>query len=299
MTGSTPIDPALLPLLSRLYLPKLDPPPGTVFEYLIARFPRIPPQTWRDRLARRTVTFENGDHVMMESGYQHGRTIIYQREVPLEPESWKAETILFRDDQILVADKPHGMVVSPAGDHLERSLLLRLQRQTGLTDLAPMHRLDRDTAGLVLFSVLRATRGRYHQLFPEGRIDKEYLAVGRVGNRESRTEWRIESRIEQGSPWFRQRIVEGTVNAVTEIELLDTRGPVGLFRIRPITGKQHQIRLHMASIHCPILGDPLYPTMTDRNLRELPLQLLARRLFFVDPVQGVGRTFVSGRRLHW
>jgi tRNA pseudouridine32 synthase/23S rRNA pseudouridine746 synthase len=299
VTGAGRTPSATLPAPSRLYLPKLDPAPATVFEYLLARFPRMDAEVWKERLARQAVIFDDGSHITLETAYREGTTILYHREVPCEPPPREDEIVLVQDDHLLVADKPHGMVVSPTGDHLERSLLVRLQRRTGLADLAPVHRLDRDTAGLVLFSVRRATRGCYHQLFPKGRIDKEYLAVARLGNLGGRAEWRVENRIEKGHPWFRRQIVDGDVNAITEIELLDTRGPAGLFRVRPLTGKQHQIRLHMASIGCPVIGDPLYPEMTDRNLQELPLQLLAARLAFVDPVSGEPRTFETERRIHW
>lgn len=288
-----------IPSPSRLYLPKLASAPATILEYLIARFPRMDAETWRDRIDRGVVTFDGGGAVSAESPYLHGTTILYTREVPSEPETEEEETILYRDDRILVADKPHGMVVSPAGDHLERSLLVRLQRRTGLADLAPMHRLDRDTAGLVLFSVDPATRGRYHQLFPEGLILKEYLAVAHVAEVPDNGEWLVENRIVEDDPWYRRRIGEGPVNAVTRMELIETRERLGLFRIRPKTGKQHQIRVHMTSIGFPIVGDPLYPEMLPRPVQDGPLQLLAARLAFTDPVGGEPRNFSSERELRW
>ena len=288
-----------IPSPSRLYLPKLESPPATILDYLIARFPRMRAETWRERVARGVVTFDGGGAVTAESAYRYGITILYRREVPSEPEPDEEETILYRDDRILVADKPHGMVVSPAGDHLERTLLVRLQRQTGLADLAPMHRLDRDTAGLVLFSVDPATRGRYHQIFPERLIRKEYLAVAHVAVALERREWLIENRIVEDDPWYRRRIAPGPVNAVTRVESIETRGRLGLFRILPKTGKQHQIRVHMASIGFPIVGDPLYPEMRPRPVPDGPLQLLAARLAFTDPVGGEPRNFASERELRW
>ena len=288
-----------IPSPSRLYLPKLASPPKTILDYLIARFPRMDAETWRDRLVRGVVTFDGGEAVSPASAYRHGATILYRREVPSEPRPHEAETILYRDDRILVADKPHGMVVSPAGDHLERSLLVRLQRRTGLADLAPMHRLDRDTAGLVLFSVDPATRGPYHQIFPEGRIRKEYRAVAHVAQTPEQREWLIENRIVEGDPWYRRKIGTGPVNALTRAALIETRQRLGLFRIRPATGKQHQIRVHMASIGFPIVGDPLYPELRPRPVADGPLQLLAARLAFTDPVSGEPRDFASERVLRW
>jgi tRNA pseudouridine32 synthase/23S rRNA pseudouridine746 synthase len=288
-----------VPAPSRLYLPKLDSPPPTILDYLIERFPRMAEETWQDRISRGVVTFEDGTPVAADSRYRHGTTIRYRREVPDEPEPEVEEVILYQDDELLVADKPHGMVVSPTGDHLERSLLVRLQRRTRQADLAPMHRLDRDTAGLVLFSVNPATRGRYHQLFPEGKIEKEYLAIAHLAEAPPDQEWLVENRIVEDEPWYRRRIGEGPVNAITEIQLVDQREGLGLFKIRPRTGKQHQIRVHMASLGFGIAGDPLYPEMRPRPVDDGPLQLLAHRLAFVDPVRGDARNFTSERALRW
>lgn len=288
-----------LPLPSRLYLPKLDRAPATIIEYLAARFPRMSEQVWRDRIARRTVRFDDGTPVRIDSRYRHGQTLLYRREVPGEPEPGAEPVILYQDDRILVADKPSGMVVSPTGDHLERALQVRLQRATGLIDLAPMHRLDRDTAGLVLFSVEPDTRGAYHQMFPERRITKEYLAVAYAGQVRPGQQWRVENRLETGKPWYRQQIGDGPVNAISDIRCLEQHEGRALFRIHPVTGKQHQIRIHLASIGCPIVGDTLYPEMRDRNAPDGPLQLLARRLAFTDPVTGQPRRFVSLQSLDW
>jgi tRNA pseudouridine32 synthase/23S rRNA pseudouridine746 synthase len=189
------------------------------------------------------------------------------------------------------------MPVTPSGIYVERSLFIRLQRMTELPDLAPMHRLDMDTAGLVLFTIKPHTRGSYHRLFAEGRIVREYLAVAYIAAPLNRTHWRIEGRIGPGEPWFRQRIVEGQANAVTEIELADARERFGRFRLFPKTGKQHQLRLHMTSIGYPIAGDPLYPSITKKREGDPALQLLAKRLSFIDPLTGTARTFTSTRTL--
>ena len=200
---------------------------------------------------------------------------------------------------ILVVDKPHGMVVTPVGDHLERSLLVRLQRNTGLTELAPIHRLDRETAGILMFAILPTARGPYHQLFSRAEVEREYIAVAQVEESCGQNKWRVENRLSSGIPWYRQEIVKGPVNAITEIDLIELRDGMGLFRIRPRTGKKHQIRVHMASIGCPILGDPIYPVIRKKEDGSIPLRLLARRLQFVDPLSGEWRSFKSVRDLAW
>jgi tRNA pseudouridine32 synthase/23S rRNA pseudouridine746 synthase len=282
---------------SRLYLPKLESPPATILEHLVAHFPQIPAATWQERVTRGLVTAADGQPVREDSPYRFGITVFYQKEVPCEPAAPEEEVMVYTDDHILVVDKPHGMVVTPAGDHLERSLLVRLQRRTGCTTLAPMHRLDRETAGILLFTIDPEARGPYHQLFAERRIRREYLALAHVPADPRQKRWRVENRMEAGDPWYRQRIVEGRANAVTEIELRDVEGGIGLFDLRPQTGRKHQLRVHMASIGFPMIGDALYPNIRTKGGEDPPLQLLAARLTFVDPLNGVQRSFESTRKL--
>ncbi len=142
-----------LPPPSRLYLPKVDSPPATILAHLITHFPQVPPHIWRERVARGLVTCDDGTTLRKDSPYRHGITVLYRKEVPSEPDPVEEEVILYRDEEILVADKPHGMGVTPAGDHVERSLLVRLQRSTRLSTLTPAHRLDRETAGVVLLII--------------------------------------------------------------------------------------------------------------------------------------------------
>jgi tRNA pseudouridine32 synthase / 23S rRNA pseudouridine746 synthase len=282
---------------SRLYLPKFENPPQTIFEYLVARFPRVNAAVWRERVSNGLITLSDGTTLEEHSPYRHGMTVFYRKEIPSEPPPLEEPLIVYRDDDILIADKPHGMQVTPSGEHIERSLFIRLQRITQLPDLAPIHRLDRDTAGLVLFTIKAESRAHYHQLFAEGRIEREYLAVAHVPVPLQETHWRIENRIEAGEPWFRQRIVEGKINAITEIELVDVRASFGQFKLFPKTGRQHQLRVHMASFGCPIVGDPVYPAITKKHDGDPPLQLLAKRFAFVDPLTGEGRRFTSSRTL--
>ncbi len=138
---------------SRLYLPKFDAAPPTIFEYLLARFPQVDTAIWRARVSQGLVTLSDGTTLREDSPYRHGILVFYRKEVASEPPPLEEPEIVFRDDDILVADKPHGMPVTPSGQHVERSLFVRLQRSTGLPDLAPIHRLDRETAGLVFFAI--------------------------------------------------------------------------------------------------------------------------------------------------
>lgn len=282
---------------SRLRLP--DPVPGcdTVLEYLALRFPHVGRARWERRIADGKVRFEDRTPVGRSTPYRAGARVEYRREVEDEPPAPEAETVLFDDGRILVADKPHGMPVTPAGDYLSRSLLVRLQRRTGNADMVPAHRLDRDTAGLVLLVADPTLRGAYHSLFAEGRIAREYVAIAPVPVPPAQRAWEIENRIAPGEPWFRRRVVAGPPNAATRIELAGVHDGLGLFRIRPRTGKKHQIRLHMAQLGYPILGDRLYPEPAAGENGGPPLQLLAARLAFEDPVTRAGRSFQSKQTL--
>ena len=146
-----------------------------------------------------------------------------------------------------------------------------------------------ETAGLLLLTVKTAIRGCYHRLFAERMIEREYLAISRITDPPAQNHWCVENRMESGEPWFRQRIVEGPANAFTAIELLELREGTALFRLRPRTGRKHQLRVHMASLGFPIIGDPFYPEIKERQNEDPPLQLLARRLTFIDPLSGEPR----------
>src|SRR5678815_3424558 len=193
---------------SRVYLPKLEPQPATLLEHLALRFPQIPVSTWRDRMARGLVTTADGTILHEDSPYRHGISVFYLKEVPSDPPPAETETILYRDDEILVADKPHGMTVTPAGSHVARSLLNRLQEQTRIDTLVPLHRLDRDTAGVIMFGIGVSTRGRYHQLFSKGNIEREYLAAAAISTPPKTTHWTVENRLTGSTPWFRREVAK-------------------------------------------------------------------------------------------
>lgn len=277
-------------------LPKAQDAPATVLAFLEARFPRI--RDWQARMARGLVTAA-GKAVTAATPYRPGLVVEYFREVAAEAPIPFEVRILHQDDHLLVADKPPFLPVVPAGGFVQETLLARLQAETGLADLAPLHRLDRETAGLVLFSTDPSTRVAYARLFAEGRIAKTYEAVAEVPTQPEPREWRVENRIETGEPFFRMAIVEGPPNARSTARLLDWRDGRGRFEIHPGTGKKHQIRLHMMAIGSPILHDRFYPELQPEGPPdfEQPLQLLAKGLAFVDPVSGEARCFQSEQAL--
>lgn len=280
---------------SRLYLPKLDAPPATIVAYLAMRFPQVSLETWLDRIARGGVRTIGGRTVTPQTPYAHGLTITYHRETRDEPRVPFEERIVYRDEHIIVADKPHFLPVTPGGAFVEECLLARLQRSTGLRDLAPVHRIDRDTAGLVLFAIIPSDRALYHRLFSDEVVHKEYVALAHVPIMPVQHEWQIDNRLEAGEPWYRQKVTSGESNASTHVRLLEWSDGIGEFVLTPRTGRKHQLRVHMASLGYPIVNDVLYPDVTaEENVDySRPLQLIASRLDFRDPVSGSDLSFAS------
>ncbi len=280
---------------------RLQLPPGTwatLLDGLCARFPRIDRAQWESRFARGRVLDSQGRALAPDRAWQVGLEIQYFREVAEEPVIPFLETVLHEDAHLLVADKPHFLPVTPAGAHVRETLLTRLVARTGNADLVPLHRLDRLTAGLVLFSIHPDTRDAYQRLFRERRIGKTYEALapalpGQAFPLERHT------RLAAGEPFFRMAEVPGEPNARTRIEVIDAEGPIWRYRLHPESGRKHQLRVHMAALGAPIVGDDLYPTLrpAGEGTAEPPLQLLAQALAFIDPLTGEPRHFSSARQL--
>lgn len=281
-------------------------PPGhwsTVLECLCDRFPAIARDTWLDRMARGRVRDGEGRPIGPEHPYAAGLKVQYFREVPNEkPVPFEAR-VLHVDAHLVVADKPHFLSVQPTGEYVEHTLLNRLCHRLGNPHLAPLHRIDRLTAGLVLFSANPATRGRYQALFRERRIHKGYEAICPALPALTFPLWR-RTRICPGELFFRMEEVEGEPNSETRVEVLERRAALWRYALFPVTGKKHQLRLHMAALGAGICNDPLYPTLWPRAQREAddyarPLKLLARSLAFEDPLTGAARRFESQLELAW
>lgn len=265
---------------------------------LCARFPQIGRARWLDRFARGRVLDSAQQPLPADAPYRVGATLHYFREVTEEPRIPFEETILHVDEHLVVADKPHFLPVAPAGVHVRETLLTRLVERLGNRDLVPLHRIDRGTAGLVLFSANKASRDAYQALFRERRIEKHYQAVAPALPGLGFPLLR-ESRIVKSEPFFRMREEEGEANSRTRIEVLSSDGEWWRYALFPISGRKHQLRVHMAGLGAPIRHDPYYPDLADQAPDDYrrPLQLLARGLSFVDPLSGLQRTFESLRVL--
>ena len=275
----------------------------TLLDFLQERFPNVSRQTWLDRMARGDVIDEQGSPVLpqraAQAPYAEHQRLYYYREVPNEPPIPFAEVVLFEDAHLLVVDKPHFLPVVPSGGYLRETVLVRLKKKLGLDDLVPIHRIDRDTAGLVLFSKQKASRAAYCALFSQHQVRKTYEAIAPWRPGLSWPQTRA-SRIREAGHFMLQHEVPGLPNAVTHIDVLEVRGGLARYQLQPVTGQRHQLRVHMLALGLPILNDGLYPTLTPEGQVDpaRPLQLLAKRLEFIDPVCGEPRQFDSERGLN-
>lgn len=272
-------------------------PPGPwelVIDALCARFPAIGRQQWLDRMERGLVRDALGGCVHAGTPYRVGLEISYYREVADEPRLAAQEGIVHSDAHLLVADKPHGLPVTPSGPAVRETLLARLVRRTGNEALVPLHRIDRDTAGLVMFSADPRSRAAYQALFRRQGIRKSYQALAAPL---PDTDWPHvrRSRISRGEPFFRMCETPGLANAETRIDVLERGEHTWRYQLEPVTGRKHQLRVHMAALGAPIRGDRLYPQLQPdhHEVAEAPLQLLAAGLEFVDPLDGTLRRFLS------
>jgi tRNA pseudouridine32 synthase/23S rRNA pseudouridine746 synthase len=224
-----------------------------------------------------------------------GAHVYLYRELRDEVEVPFDMPVLYRDDDIVVVDKPHFLATMPRGRHVAQTALVKLRRQLDLPELSPAHRLDRLTAGVLLFTARGEVRGRYQTLFARGLVRKTYLARAGV-NPHLELPAVICSRIIKRRGQLQAVEESGEPNAETLIGLV---APEGLYRLTPRTGRTHQLRVHMASLGLPIAGDPLYPDVVDVEPQDFghPLQLLAHSIEFDDPAGGLTRRFVSRRSL--
>jgi tRNA pseudouridine32 synthase/23S rRNA pseudouridine746 synthase len=203
-----------------------------------------------------------------------------------------------RDDDLLVVDKPHFLATIPRGKHIVQTALVRLRQDLDLPALVPAHRLDRATAGLVLFVINPALRGAYQTLFMKRLVYKEYEAIARHDPALTLPTV-VRSRIVKERGVITAQEVDGPVNAETRVELVEHRDGLARYRLLPLTGRTHQLRLHLAGLGIPILGDDFYPVLTEKPLDDFtnPLRLLASTMEFDDPVSGQRRVFRTRRSL--
>ena len=287
---------------TRLHLPRTGPWP-TISAYMVERFFHLDPEWLRERFDRGEIVAFDGSAVRRDTPLAAEEFIWYYRDPPEEAEIPFYAEVLHQDDDLVVIDKPHFLPTTPAGRYVQNSALVRLRRQLDNADLAPIHRLDRATAGILMFSARPQTRGAYQLLFQRRSIEKVYEAVSaRPAEWEDPLPTTVRTHIEK----LRAQVCvevdpDREPNSETLVELIGADDHVVHTLLKPHTGKMHQLRVHLASIGIGILHDNLYPVLTDEKPddHEQPLQLLARELRFTDPLSGQEREFVTRRTLQY
>ena len=276
-----------------------DGPWLTIAEFLIARFPAVSPEIWHARLQDGDVRDADGVRVDAQRRYQPQLRVYYYRALGVESRIPFDETVLFQDELLVVADKPHFLPVIPSGRYVQETLLVRLKRRLGIDTLSPIHRIDRETAGLVVFTVQPERRRAYQDLFLQQSIQKYYEAIA---PRHPGLTFPLTHRsrlVENPQRFMQVREESGRPNSETRVELIEAHGDWARYGITPVTGRKHQIRAHCAALGIPLRYDQIYPTHHPENSDDYtkPLQLLAKSIAFPDPVTGESRCFTSARVL--
>ena len=268
----------------------------TVIDFFLERFPTVHREVWLQRMRDGLVLDEQAQPVPPDAAYRPHTRLYYYRHLPQEPRIPFEARVLYQDAHLVVVDKPHFLPTVPAGRFVQESLLVRLKQSLGIDSLAPLHRLDRETAGVTLFAIQPAERGLYHALFKQRDVHKHYEAIA---------PWRdglpavYRSHIVPGEPFFRYCEAPGEPNSETHIELLERHGDWARYKLSPVTGRTHQLRVHMAALGVPIRNDRFYPEVVNiaGDDYSAPLQLLARSIAFTDPISGQPRAFQSRQAL--
>jgi len=288
---------------SKVFLPQGGNAHATVLDFLVDKFPAIPSDEWASRFNDGLIFDADGLTLSVTSQYLAGTFVYYFRRVESEEQIPFKEAILYQDDHLLIADKPHFLPVTPGGHYLHETLLVRLKKSTGIEALSPIHRIDRETAGLVAFSKRPEDRNAYQALFREQSVLKRYEAIAPYrADLSDRFPIHYSSRIEESEVFIQMHEVSGEPNSDSLINVLETKGAWAKYSLKLGTGKKHQLRVHMSALGIPIKHDQIYPTLkphviSDKDFTQ-PLQLLAKELAFLDPITGLKHHFFSEQALH-
>jgi tRNA pseudouridine32 synthase/23S rRNA pseudouridine746 synthase len=273
-----------------------------MLDFLVERIPAVGRDAWQARMSSGDVVDANGHPMGPLEPFVAHRKLYYWRALSFEHPIPFEEGIVFQDDLLVVADKPHFLPVTPKGRYVQQTLLVRLKKRLGLDTLVPIHRIDRETAGLVAFSVRPQDRHAYQGLFRERAVHKVYEAIAPL-NPELSLPLRYQSRLQESERFMTMQTVEGEPNAETLIELIAQHQGLWHLRLRPVTGRKHQLRAQLHALGMPICHDQIYPVLKPELPLGMtpdfsqPLQLLARSLAFQDPITGEARQFESRQSL--
>lgn len=266
--------------------------PATAVSYMTQRFPDSA-EWFADEVTAGHVRSDDGAVVTPSSPYVPGASVWFHRPIPDDDAAPVTLDVLYEDEWVIAVDKPHGLCSTPKGENVRRSAVVAGRVQFANDEISALHRLDRSTGGVLLLSKRREDRGAFHKLFEQRSVTKTYWAVASLNDRVGTEPVRVESRINKTQGELQAREDPGEVNAITDVRLLasfaDASGEWGLYEVRPLTGRTHQIRVHMTSLGLPLRGDKLYPVpLEDFDVEDPdnPMQLIARSMTFVHPMTG-------------
>jgi tRNA pseudouridine32 synthase/23S rRNA pseudouridine746 synthase len=287
---------------SKVFLPQDDLTHQTVLDFLIYQFPAISRDEWISRMNDGLVFDADQTALDVSTPYQPNSFIYYFKRVQVEEYIPFKEQIIYQDEHLLIADKPHFLPVTPGGHYLEETLLVRLKKLTGIDTLSPIHRIDRETAGLVAFSKLPVDRNAYQALFRDRTVKKVYEAIAPYrDDLKEKFPFHYQSRIEESDIFIQMHEVSGAPNSESTIDLIEVNGSWAKYQLLLGTGKKHQLRLHMSALGIPIRYDQIYPDLKPHVVVgkdfSQPLQLLAKELSFTDPLTNIHHHFKTSKSL--
>ena len=288
-------------------------------DFLSQKFSTVSIAEWQKRFAAGHILNATGLVLAPKDSLLRETHLHYYRSIQDEPELPFRAKIIFQDDYLVVADKPHFMPVTPGGRYVQQSLLVQLKQQLNLTELSPVHRIDRETAGLVVFSVRAQDRNAYQALFRLRQVEKTYQAIaGAPETSALNPQFPLvhRSQMVEDTQFFRMREIVADeirdskeLNSETWIDCVERRAHANCamnaaeqtawarYILRPVTGQRHQLRVHMNALGLPLIGDQFYPKVLrgadQPDDFNSPLQLLAHTIEFKDPVKGASRSFES------
>lgn len=276
----------------------LDAPWATVFDFLRSRIPDG--VDVRDWFARGVVVDQHGDSVAADEPYRPNVMLWFPGPEPQDDPPTEALRVLYADERIMVIDKPHFQATTPQGVHARNTALVQVRTEGDVPDAAPAHRLDRLTAGVLVFTTGRQWRGVYQELFAGGHVARRYEALAAYRADLAEPVVRSSHIVKDRTNLQAREDSSLAPNAITEIQAIEVHGHLARYRLAPRTGRTHQLRVHLNALGAPILHDPLYPHVLPAGEQpSAPLQLIARELAFMDPVDHTPRRFVSTRELRW
>lgn len=288
---------------SKIYLEKFcdkAKTPALIFDFFCQKFPHITIDEWQRRFDEGLVFWDDGMPVRADEPYVYGRSVYYYRFLASEVVVPFEHEVIFENQEFMVVDKPHFLTVTPSGDYVKQTLLTRLKHQTNNPDLSPIHRLDKETAGLILISKNPKTRSLYQSLFHTQDIKKIYHAIAPI-NHELTFPLDLHLHLTRGDPFYIMQVKSEKPNSHTRMTLIKTQGDWAKYELEPSTGKLHQLRVHLNHLGIAIKNDPYYPCVRHKATNDftLPLQLLAYSLCFIDPMTGRECFFSSNRTLEF